>query len=281
MKKHLILLFIFLTAASACGSKPAPENKFSVVVSIFPIYDALKNIAGSSADIISAVPAGSDPHSYEPAPSTVRKIASANLCVIVADELDGWIKKSASPGTPVLTLSGDSRLMDDHNPHFWVSPPLMIIALEKITAIMSRLDPSGEAAYNKGFAAYRKQLEALDKKIDDRLKNLKHRSFVQWHPAWDAYAVHYGLKISASVEGGHGKAPSLRELARIIGLAKSSGARVLVSDPRAPETPAASFVKETGGSLVLLDPLGGSGIGYESYIETMMTNTEKLAEALE
>lgn len=72
--------------ASDAGGKP------SVAVSIFPIHDLTKRIAGDRLDVLIVLPPGKSEHSYEPGPQEVVKLSSAKLAFVVGLGMDTWVE---------------------------------------------------------------------------------------------------------------------------------------------------------------------------------------------
>ena len=91
-------LFMMFVACGADSEKKAPANKkISVVASIYPQYDWLKNVLGERADSVDLkllVKNGTDLHSYKPSAQDIASIAGADLVVYVGGESDGWIEKA-------------------------------------------------------------------------------------------------------------------------------------------------------------------------------------------
>ena len=82
MKK---LVSIFLSAVIICGlllisacdrteDVRKSDGKISVVTTIFPYYDFVRQLAGDKVDIRLLLSPGSDPHSYEPKPSILQQL---------------------------------------------------------------------------------------------------------------------------------------------------------------------------------------------------------------
>ena len=72
MKKALVLLLsvILLVSCTAAGAGAAEEKTIHIVTTIFPIYDWIREIAGSDAAHVSLtllLDNGVDLHSYQPA----------------------------------------------------------------------------------------------------------------------------------------------------------------------------------------------------------------------
>ena len=103
--KKMIPLFLVLTMAvgllAGCGKKNAAEkgesdsNKLSVVTTIFPEYDWVKEILGDKADnaeVTMLLSSGVDLHSYQPTADDIVKISDCDLFVYVGGESDGWVE---------------------------------------------------------------------------------------------------------------------------------------------------------------------------------------------
>ncbi len=103
MKKigFIAIVFVLFTLFVACepaSEKKAPANKkVSVIATIYPQYDWLKNVIGERADAVDLkllVKNGADLHSYQPSARDIAAIANADLVVYVGGESDRWIEKA-------------------------------------------------------------------------------------------------------------------------------------------------------------------------------------------
>ena len=94
----IFALFMMFVACGADSEKKAPANKkFSVVATIYPQYDWLKNVIGEHADAVDLkllIKNGTDLHSYKPSAQDIAAIAKADLVVYVGGESDEWIEKA-------------------------------------------------------------------------------------------------------------------------------------------------------------------------------------------
>ncbi|WP_290723272.1 metal ABC transporter substrate-binding protein [Fibrobacter sp. UBA2449] len=96
-----ILLFASVLMLTACntesGKKDSAPKKISVVATIYPQYDWLKNVIGEHADAVDLkllIKNGTDLHSYKPSAQDIATIAKADLVVYVGGESDEWIEKA-------------------------------------------------------------------------------------------------------------------------------------------------------------------------------------------
>ena len=70
------------------------DNALSIVTTIFPEYDWVRNIAGDKADsmeITMLLDNGVDLHSYQPTADDIVKISNADIFIYVGGESDGWV----------------------------------------------------------------------------------------------------------------------------------------------------------------------------------------------
>ena len=105
MMKKIFTIFLALTMAvslfTGCGKKNNAEtgesdsNKLSVVTTIFPEYDWVREILGDKAestDLTMLLNSGVDLHSYQPTADDIVKISDCDLFVYVGGESDGWVE---------------------------------------------------------------------------------------------------------------------------------------------------------------------------------------------
>jgi len=104
MKKFAAFAMLVLTAAlalvacSAESNEKAPaQKKASIVATIYPQYDWLKNVLGDRLDAVNLkllIKNGTDLHSYKPSAQDIAAIASADMVVYIGGESDEWIEKA-------------------------------------------------------------------------------------------------------------------------------------------------------------------------------------------
>ena len=120
MKKIITLVLALAMAVSlftGCGKKNNAEtgesdsNKLSVVTTIFPEYDWVREILGGKAestDLTMLLDNGVDLHSYQPTADDIVKISDCDLFIYVGGESDGWVesvlKNAANRKMKVINL---------------------------------------------------------------------------------------------------------------------------------------------------------------------------------
>ncbi|MCR4850404.1 MAG: metal ABC transporter substrate-binding protein [Lachnospiraceae bacterium] len=108
--KKIISLFVAMILATGlvtgCGSKTAEgtddSKKLTIVTTIFPEYDWVKNILGDNpakAEVTMLLDNGVDLHSYQPTAEDIMKISSCDMFVYVGGESDEWVEDALKEAT--------------------------------------------------------------------------------------------------------------------------------------------------------------------------------------
>ena len=123
MKKitALLLALLMLVGALAGCEKQNDTNKtdkLSIVTTIFPEYDWVREILGDKADnaeVTMLLDNGVDLHSYQPTADDIVKISNCDLFIYVGGESDGWVDDALKNATNknmkvinLLDVLGDS-----------------------------------------------------------------------------------------------------------------------------------------------------------------------------
>ena len=80
-------------AASGSETRQATSPSVSVVTTTNIMADWARNVGGDNVDVFSLVPAGADPHTFQPGAKDVARVAEADLVLSVGLSLEGaWLK---------------------------------------------------------------------------------------------------------------------------------------------------------------------------------------------
>ncbi|MCJ7602600.1 MAG: zinc ABC transporter substrate-binding protein [Desulfobulbaceae bacterium] len=279
-----VLFLAFILAATAQADT---QQKIPVFVSILPQAFFVEKIGGERVEVDVLVQPGQSPHTYAPTPRQMGRLAEARVYFRIGVAFENaFIPKleNSMPGVPIVDTRQGIDLgkitghdgednHDDHgeelDPHIWLDPLLVKKQAEIIKDTLAQLDPDGQPLYEKNFAAFITDLDALHARLTKALAPLYGKSFFVFHPAFGYFAKAYGLKQIAVQTGGN--APSARHLASLIESAKKNGVRVLFVQPQFSQKSAETVARAINGVVVALDPLAGD----------YFTNMARIAEALE
>jgi len=228
MKKTvLIIALIFVTPAF---------SKLNIVVSIQPEIEFVQKIGGNKINSSLMVEQGSSPHTYEPKPSQMRKLSSADLYLAIGVEFEkSWLDrfKNQNNNLKIVDISKDINKTvkgKELDPHVWVAPENVKIIAKNIYKALSSIDSNNSEFYKKNLENYLKELNQVDNEIKNILKDTpKNSIFMVFHPAWGYFAKEYNLKeLSVEIDG---KSPKPRQLIEIIKIAKKENVKVIFTQP--------------------------------------------------
>ena len=135
------------------------------------------NIAGDHATITQVIPQGTDPHSYEPAPSDVVKLAEADLVIVRGsdnpEQVRARIAAIVGDANKVvllapLVIDADEYIYDDFGAidlHMGGDPIFVSRFAEVIRDTLVDRDPDNAAAYQANYDEYAARIEELDAAI--------------------------------------------------------------------------------------------------------------------
>jgi ABC-type Zn uptake system ZnuABC Zn-binding protein ZnuA len=257
------------------------EGALPAVASIQPIAMIAREIGGDRVTVDSLVPPGASPHTFDPTPGDVARLARARAFVRVGRGLDDWAARLLAAGPrsievlTLLDLPGIAPLpsVEEHHhgahaeaeheddspavdPHVWLDPLRVRDAMAPaIAALFARLDPEGAGYYAARRDAFAERLTALDAEIRGMLAD-RGRRFVSFHRAWAYFAARYGLEEVATVEEFPGEEPTPRELVERVEAARDAGIPAIMIEPQLGGRVAGVIGAEYGASTVIVDPNG-------------------------
>ncbi|MBI3328750.1 MAG: zinc ABC transporter substrate-binding protein [Nitrospinae bacterium] len=87
----------------------ASAQRMLAIASIFPLTDIVEQVGGDRLQVITLLPAGASPHTYEPTPEQVRHLSRARVFFQVGLGLEFWLDKlvraAKNPGLRRVDLS--------------------------------------------------------------------------------------------------------------------------------------------------------------------------------
>jgi zinc transport system substrate-binding protein len=307
------------TGTGSCGGKKAATGKPRVAVSIFPLYDVTRRIAGDRFDVILVLPPGKSEHGYDPTPKEIARLEGAKLGIAVGLDMDTWVEnvmktaggvpkvlhvgevvktmpidvepiepEQQQPGQPQEEDPEEQEDHDDDNhehdvgapdPHVWMDPQRMITIADAIAAELAGIDPAGKDTFTKNADALDASLKDLDSKLAARSKTWTKHTIVTFHGSMAYFAKRYGIVVAAVVEPLAGREPTATYLAEVIEAIKANHAAALFTEPQLDKGPGQTIAKEAGVPLGELDPVGGVP-GRDSYEALLTWNADQLEKAL-
>ncbi len=277
----LISLLLLILAVGCSMEKKDKSDKMIIAVTIIPQKAFVEKVCGDLAEVISLVPPGSSPESYEPTPKEIQKFNDASIYFSIGVQTEQSnilpllkgiknvkLHEYVSNEYPDLKFSDKSR-----DPHIWLSPKRVKVMTQVIADELSQLDPDNKAIYQKNAEEYIKELDTLDKDIKTILNDVTNKKFIAFHPAFGYFASDYDL-IMYSLEE-EGKEATPKHLEDMIDLAKQENIKVIFYQSEIDSSQSKAFAEEIKGRTVMLSPLA-----YE-YIDNLRTMASTISEGMQ
>jgi len=180
------------------NEQPQQAERISIICTIFPQYDWVRQIAGEEHinrfDVSFLISSGADLHNFNPSVQDMTRIITSDAFIYVGGHSDSWVDdvmRRANPDMRRLNLMdvlieelGEHDLLegfcdvdcdDDHehdhdhiedehhaDEHIWLSLRRAKILCFAIAEFLSELDPENAPIYRANADAYTARLSALD-----------------------------------------------------------------------------------------------------------------------
>jgi ABC-type Zn uptake system ZnuABC Zn-binding protein ZnuA len=279
-----------LIAVSLVVTGWVPEargDRIKVAATIFPLYDIVRQVAGRVADVVLVLPPGASPHTFEPAPSSVRALDGARVLFVVGHGLDDWAARLARGAgvTRLALVDAGIALRRAHgaidgrvDPHYWLSATNAKAIARTVAAELARLAPERRADIDDALAAYLTRLDAADAEVRRLLADLPARKIATFHDGFGYFADAYGLEVAAVFEPYPGLEPGPQFVIEFQRKIRASGVRVVFTEPQLSVDALRPIARDMGVTLAILDPLGGLP-GRAGYIELLLFNARAVVAA--
>lgn len=288
-----------------------PENKITVVATLFPQYDFARRIACNQAEITLLLPPGVESHSYEPSPADIAKIGNARVFLYTGDEMEPWAKRlvsgfekgkkpllvDVSQGV-TLSPSNEVRFHDeackkDHDsiraindPHIWTDPNNAIAMTKNILTALVAVDPKNRNYYRENASSYLAELVSLDRDIKTAVASAKRREIViGGRNAMHYFMKRYGITAYAAFDSCSAEQePSVKTMALLKGIIEKKGFSVIYYEELQQPRLALTLAEGTDAKLLLLHSVHNLSredfAAGKNYISLMRQNLENLKEGL-
>lgn len=279
------------------------EGKLRVMASFYTMADFAEKIGGDRADITCMVPAGTEPHDWEPSTTDITGLERADVFIYNGAGMEHWAEDvteslenkellvvEASQGVKLHAEEehdheGHSHSHGGYDPHVWLDPHNAKLEMENIKNAFVQADPDNGAYYEANYDKWSKAAEELDRKYREALADFAGRQIVTAHEAYGYLCSAYGLE-QVGIDGlSPDQEPNPKRMADIIDFVRENQIRAVFFEELSGSKTAETVAAETGIRLLALSPLEGlSGEELEAgedYFSVMEKNLEQLLLSLE
>jgi zinc transport system substrate-binding protein len=271
----IIVLVLGLVFASLLGGcSPEDTSKLKVVTSTSLITSIVERVGDDKVDVVNIIPPAQCPGHFDVKPSDIQKLADADLFL-----LHGWqgemfsqelIDSANNPDLTVIKIDLEGN---------WLTPPVQIAAIDKITASLSQLDAGNGSAYQKSAAEIKGMVEAKGAEVEERLAkaNLSRvnvmcaemlAGFIQWA----------GFNTVAA----YGRPDSLtpQVVKELVDKGREGKVTLIIDNMQSGQDAGAGIAEELGSARVILSNFPGGYENTETWEKAIDYNVELLLEAV-
>ena len=299
-----LLVLTLLVPALLAGCTGGEAERADVVATFYPLAFLAQRIGGSDVTVATAVPAGVEPHDWEPSPRDVTRIAGARVVLSQGAGFEPWLGSILSNlGARAPTLvettrglelrEGEAHEEEGHegeaateeteaeaqDPHTWLDPALFSRQSEAVEAALAAAWPEHADAFRERAAALRADLAALHQEFERGLATCEARVVVANHDAYGYLEARYAFEVE-SVSGLSPEAePSAQDLQRVVEVARAHNLTIVFFEELASPGVVEVIAREVGAQTRVLSPVEGAPEEGD-YLSRQRENLANLREAM-
>ena len=245
------------------------DGRLKVMASFYPMYDFARKVGGDRIQVKDMVPAGTEPHDWEPAATDIRNLEDADVFVYNGADLEHWaedvLDTLENQDLVVSEASDGVELLDGGHDH-------------------AHGDEGNRDYYEANYEKYAGEFDELDQEFRDGLKGTKSRDIIVAHEAFGYLCNAYDLKQLA-IEGlTPDSEPDPAKMQEVIEYAKKYDIHTIFFEELASPKVAKTVAKEVDAVTAVLNPIEGLSEedieAGEDYFSVMRKNLEALQKAL-
>ncbi len=288
----------------SCISTPQTESSsFKVLAVESFVGDIASQVVGDLSTVEVLIPAGVDPHSFEPTPQDVARISNCDVLIINGGGMEAWLDPilqntpasalviTASQGIPfrVIQNTEDSTITSSStgDPHFWMNPLNVKQYAYNIQDGLVSIKPEWQDTLARNTDLYINQLNELDAWIQNQVNTIPaaQRMLITNHEDLGYFADQYHFQIIGSIIPSFtsGSSPSARDIASLEDRIISMGVKAIFIETGSNPQIAQQVAADTGIIVVmglythsLSDPSGPAS----TYIQMLKYDTQLIVESL-
>jgi len=284
--------------ASTGGAETSatPGDSVSVVASttiLGSVVGQIMECVGGQAQTL--MPVGADPHDYSPSSADVAAMVNATLVITNRLELEEGLTSALATakedGASVFEVGPElepqplAGTTDSPDPHVWMDVSRMATAATMIGDELATV--TGDTNYATCGQAVGAALTVTDGEVRAILETVPESSriLVTDHEAFGCFADAYGYSVAGVVIPGGStlSQPSSSDMAALADTVRTAGVKAIFANTSNPTALVDALAQEVGEVAVVelyVGSLGESGSGADTYQTMMLTNAQRIADAL-
>ncbi|MGZ8676229.1 MAG: metal ABC transporter substrate-binding protein [Solirubrobacterales bacterium] len=199
-------------ALAACGDDGrSGSGRPTVTATTGILTDITRNVAGTDAEVDQIIPDSTSPHEFQLSAKQRAEIEDSALFVhngagleqgIPFDDIDApdfALADHVGALRPLKAVEPGEASGDD-DPHIWMDPTRVELALPALAEALAGADPAHAAGYRERARRYARRIALVDREVRTTLASIPagDRQLVTSHDALGYFADRYGLEVIAT-----------------------------------------------------------------------------------
>lgn len=208
----LIIVLVLSTTLFSCQNdttETTANEKLTIVTTTGMIGDAVLNIVGDHAEVISLMGPGVDPHLYKVTQSDIKKLLNADVIFYNGLHLEGKMGEvldQMAERKPVIAiykglaetqLRATSEFQGNYDPHLWFSVKIWTDVVRFIGKNLTEIDQANANFYRANTTKHLEELTSLHAWTTEQINTIteKQRVLITAHDAFGYFGGEYGMEV--------------------------------------------------------------------------------------
>lgn len=293
----LIPLLIVAVSISACtrssSENAAEASRLKVSVTFDAMAEFAQAVGKDKIDISTIIPAGIEPHDFEPKAADIARLTSAEVFIYNGLGMETWVETAVNAADNdtliVINASEHAEALknnddedsghDGYDPHIWLSIKGAEAQVLMIARGLSEADSENKAFYQENADEYIRELENLYNEYIVKFNALHNKRFVTGHAAFHYFCLDFGLEQNSVADVFAEGEPSTKQLAELVDYCRENGVKTIFAEETANPDIAATLANEVGAQVETIYTMECPEDGL-TYLERMKSNCEKVYTSL-
>lgn len=236
-----LALLLALTLAGCGGDGAGQTTKvdepLAVVATTPQVADIVRQVGGRVVDVTTLLPAGTDPHDFEPRPSALAALTDAAVIFRSGGDADAWLlpatRAAGTQATPV-DLSRSALLLEHAsgtiNSHWYLDPGNVARAAQRVRDELIKAQPDARETFRANASKYLEDITATHDMLRACTRRIPvaRRVVMSGHDDFSYLADAFGLRVAAQITAPARGEPSAAGLQLAVQTARRTGVRAVV-----------------------------------------------------
>lgn len=289
----IVCLLMVFSLTSSLG-ETAQADKIKVSVTFDAMQEFVKAVGGDMVEISTIIPAGTEPHDFEPKAQDLVALSAAQVFVYNGFGMETWVPDAvaaanndalvvieASKGATPITNTDEDEIAEhgQYDPHLWLSLKGAEIEAGNIKDGLVAADPDNADYYEANYADFAAQLESLFEEYNGKFEQTAKKSFVTGHAAFGYLCRDFGLSQNSVEDVFAEGEPSAQQLTELVDYCKQNGVTTIFAEEMASPEVSETLANEVGAKVETIYTVESAEDGL-TYLQRMEDNLSEIYDSL-